>query len=323
MLASYIEHVGPPEAIRYGKLADPIGGPTDAVVDLIATTVNPVDALIRSGRFATPMPFPFIVGRDAVGTVVSVGAGVTGFRVGDLVWTNSLGHGGRQGAAAERLVVPADRLYRLPEGVAPEVAVAVAHPAATAFLALFVHARIRPGDVVVVAGAAGNVGSALVVLGREAGARVVAIAAGRDAGYCRDLGADAVIDYADDVTAQLQRACPHGIDVYVDTSGHNDFESIMDLMVLRGRIIVLAGGAGRPVLPVGALYTRDRSIIGFVISHATTAELFEASRAVNRLLAAGRLRPRQIERLRLADLAEAHRRIEAGPMHGVRFVVAP
>jgi len=72
------------------------------LVDVVATTVDPVDALVRSGRFRTPVPLPFVVGRDLAGTVAEAGAGAAGFAPGEAVWCNSLGHAGRQGAAAQR-----------------------------------------------------------------------------------------------------------------------------------------------------------------------------------------------------------------------------
>jgi NADPH:quinone reductase-like Zn-dependent oxidoreductase len=323
MRAAYIEQIGPPEAITYGDLPEPVGGPTDVVVEMMATTVNPVDTMVRSGAYETFTPFPFIVGRDAVGTVSSVGSGVDRFVVGDLVWTNSLGHDGRQGAAAQRLVVPVDRLYHLPLGVDPLAAVALVHPAATAHLALFVHGRVRAGDVVAVVGAAGNVGAAMVVLARQAGAQVVAIASEADAAYCEEIGAELVLDYAADVGTQLRRTYPDGIDVYLDPSGRNEIEAALSMLARRGRIVLLAGGAARPVLPVDTVYMYDRSIIGFVISHATSCELADAARAFNQHVAAGQLQPRGIEHVRLADLAVAHRLVESGPMRGVRLVATP
>lgn len=129
--------------------------------------VNPVDAFIRSGRYRTSTPFPFVVGRDLVGTVVAAGGG-SHVAVGDRVWCNSLGHGGRQGSFAEYAVVPQDRCYRVPPRVDPAVLVAAVHPAATAFLAWFVHARLRPGQSVYVGGAAGNVGSAATAMAHRA-----------------------------------------------------------------------------------------------------------------------------------------------------------
>ncbi|MEV6931642.1 NADPH:quinone reductase [Dactylosporangium sp. NPDC051485] len=324
MRAAYLEQLGPPDVIRFGEVADPVPGPADVLVDVLATTVNPVDTFVRSGVFRTPLPMPFVVGRDLVGTVAAAGPGATGFAPGDLVWCNSLGHAGRQGAAAQRAVVAADRLYRLPAGVAPEVAVTMVHPAATAFLGLFTHGRLRAGETVVVAGAGGNVGSALVVLAVAAGARVVATASAADADYCAGLGAAEVLDYrAPDLAAGLARACPDGIGLYLDTSGRNDLETVVELLAFRGRVVLLAGAASRPVLPAGALYMHDRTVTGFVISHASAAELAEASVTINRLLAAGRLRPRATLELPLARTAEAHRMIERGELHGRRTVLRP
>jgi len=321
---AYVEQLGPPENIRYGPLPEPTPGPTDVLVEVTAVAVNPVDTFVRSGAFPTPVSFPFVIGRDLVGTVLEAGPGAPGFATGDLVWCNSLGHGGRQGAAAERVVVPADRLYHLPPGVDPVEAVAVVHPAATAHLALFTHGGLQPGRTVLVLGAAGNVGSALVVMAAEAGARVVAVASARDEEYCRSLGAAEVFDYRDPAFPdRVRAACPGGVDLYLDTSGTNDLETAVDLLALRGRIVVLAGGGSRPVLPAGELYRKDCSVVGFVISHATTAELAGAAREVNRLLAAGRLRPRTVEELPLSAAAEAHRRMERGELRGRRVVLRP
>ncbi|MCX3061815.1 NADPH:quinone reductase [Streptomyces beihaiensis] len=324
MRAAFIEELGPPEAIRYGELPEPVAGPTDVLVAVEAVSANPVDTFVRSGVFRTPLQFPAVIGRDLVGTVVSAGPGAPGFAPGDRVWCNSLGHGGRQGAAAERAVVPADRLYRLPDGVDPADAVAVLHPGATAHLGLFTHGRVRPGETVLVLGAAGNVGSALVVMAVEAGARVVATAAARDAEYVASLGAHAVLDYRDPELARgIGEACPDGVDVHLDTSGTNDLTAAVETLAHRGRIVLLAGAAARPALPAGPLYMKDGSVVGFVISHATTAELAEAARTLNRLLAGGRLRPRQVERAPLSDAARTHRRLEEGKLHGRRVVLEP
>src|SRR5579862_5767857 len=218
MRAAYIEQFGPPENIRIGQLPAPQPGPTDVLVDVLCTTVNPVDALIRAGIYRVPASFPFIVGRDLVGRVAATSWSTPEFRAGDLVWCNSLGHGGRQGATAEQVIVPADRLYHLPEGVAPADAVTVLHPAATAYLALFTHGRLSAGDTVLVAGAGGNVGSAAVTMAVAAGARVIATAAEPDVDYCRALGAAEAFDYKDANLAQLVRAsAPRGVDICIDT----------------------------------------------------------------------------------------------------------
>jgi 2-desacetyl-2-hydroxyethyl bacteriochlorophyllide A dehydrogenase len=322
MRAAYIEELGPPEAIRYGELEVPEPGPTDVLVEVTATTVNPVDTFVRSGLFETKLTFPFVVGRDFVGVVRAAGPGAAGFAPGDQVWGNSLGHEGRQGAAAEYAVVAADRLYRLPPDADPVELVAVAHPAATAYLGLITHGRLRPGETVLVLGAAGNVGSALVTLAAHAGARVIAVASGRDLAYCRGLGAPAAIDYREPALPhRVRELCPGGVDVILDTSGTNDLTTAVESLAPRGRVVLLAGARTRPVLPAGALYMKDGSVTGFVISHATAAELAEAAGLINTLVAGKVLRARQLEQRPLAEAAMTHRQLEDGGLRGRRVVL--
>lgn len=324
MFAAYVERLGPTDEIRYGSLPVPTFGPTDVLVHVTATTVNPVDAYVRAGRFPTPLAFPFVLGRDLVGTVAAVGSAATGFAVGDRVWSNSLGHGGRQGPAAEYATVAADRLYPLPDGVDPITAVAIAHPAATAYLALIVHGVVLAGETVYVGGAAGNVGSAAVVLAARAGAHVIASARTEDHAYCRELGADHVIDYRDPNAQQaLRDVAPGGIDVYLDTSGRQDLAPAVEALARRGRIVAIAGMNDRITVPVGPLYRRDASVRGFAISNATVDELAAAAQLVSQLLVEGVLAPRRTEELPLTDMAQAHDRIESGAAHGQRLIIRP
>jgi len=324
MRAAWIDRLGPVDNIRYGELPVPAPGPTDVLVRVAAVAVNPVDTFVRSGSYRTPIPFPFVLGRDLVGTVAATGSAAVGFMPGEKVWCNSMGHGGRQGAAAEYAIVSADRLYRLPEGADPEQAVAILHPAATAHLALHTHGGLRPGETVYVAGGAGNVGGAAIVLASRAGARAIASARAEDLDYCRSLGAAVALDYrADGLARELRDAAPDGVNVYLDTSGRHDMALAVDVLAARGRIILMAGKGARPPLPVGPLYTRDGSIVGFAISNASTSELAEAAKAVNQLLAERALAPRKVEVLPLACAAEAHRRMESGKLRGTRLVLRP
>lgn len=93
----------------------PVPGPADVLVRVDALAVNHVDTFVRSGAYRTETPFPFIIGRDLAGTVTATGPDVSGFRPGDRVWSNSLGHDGRQGSFAQWASVPVERLYRLPD----------------------------------------------------------------------------------------------------------------------------------------------------------------------------------------------------------------
>lgn len=308
MKAAYITAYGPAEAIQVGDLPIPVLSPTDVLVHVDAVTVNHVDTFIRSGAYRTNTPFPFIIGRDLVGTVEDVGAGVTDFQPGDRVWSNSLGHNGRQGSFAEKASVAVERLYRLPDGVAAPEAVTVFHPAATAYLGLFREGRLRAGETVVVTGAAGGVGSAVVQMAVAAGARVVATASSHDAEYCLSLGAHAVVDYrARNVAAAIGKVTPEGVDLFWDNSGINDIEGMLPVLAQGARVVVMSGLNSRPEIPMGKLYTRDVSLHGFVISNASVSDLSDAATLINRLLAAGCLRTRISATLSLAEAAEAHR----------------
>ncbi|MFC7885818.1 NADPH:quinone reductase [Streptomyces sp. NPDC057376] len=324
MRAAYIDSVGPAGHIRHGELPVPAVGPTDVLVRVGAVAVNPVDTFVRSGAYATPLPFPFVVGRDLVGEVALAGPGAAGFTPGQRVWCNSLGHGGRQGSCAQYATVAAERLYAAPPDIADEDLVAAAHPVASAWLALFRHARLGAGETVYVGGGAGNVGGAAVALAARAGARVVATARAEDAEAVRVLGAAEVLDHrAPDLGEQVRRAAPDGYDVHLDTSGHAVLADSVEALAHGGRLVAMVGlGGGATELPVGRLYTRDASIVGFAISNATTSDLADAADGVLRLLRDTPWRPRVADRLPLSMTAEAHRRLEAGEVRG-RLLLTP
>jgi NADPH:quinone reductase-like Zn-dependent oxidoreductase len=311
--AAYITTLGSPDVITYGEMDRPVPGPTDVLVRVEAAAVDPVDTFVRSGAYRTPTPFPFVLGRDLVGTVAETGPGATGFAVGDRVWSHSLGHGGRQGVTAEYCVVGVDRLYHLPGDVDAARAVAVLHPVATAHLALFRHARLRPGETVLVIGGAGNVGRAATVLAVRAGARVLAVARAETAPDCLRAGATAVVDHRDpDAAEQLRELTGDGVDVHLDTSGHQDLDAALALVGHGARVVLMAGLSARPVLPVGAVYPRDVSLIGFAISNSSVDDLAGTARVINHGLADDAFPiPVSVE-LPLSRTAEAHRMIEAG-----------
>lgn len=322
-MAAYITALGGPERITVGELPVPRVGPTDVLVQVVALATNPVDTLVRSGGYATATPFPFVVGRDLVGTVVDAGEGASGLGPGDRVWCNSMGHAGRQGAFATYVVAPVERVYPLSQGVDPVAAVAALHPGATAYLGLFRHGGLGADATVVIGGGAGNVGSCAVELARRAGARVVATAREEDFGRVQALGADLVLDYRDpELTRRLGTAVPEGADVYWDTSGHHDLAQAAAVLARGGRVVLSAAGPAPPALPVRELYTRDAALTGFAISNASVADLAAAARVVNRELAAGRLRTRIAATLALGDSACAHRLVEAPERPG-RVVVRP
>ena len=322
-LAAYITALGPADCIKVGSLPVATPGPTDVLVRTEAMAVDNVDTLVRSGAYRTPTPFPFIVGRDMVGTVVTAGPGASAFTEGDRVWCNSLGHGGRQGSFAEYVVVAADRLYHLAADVDPIRAVAVLHTAGTASLGLFRDARLGAGDTIIVGGGAGGVGSAVVQLAAMCGAHVIATAAADDADWCRASGAAQVFDYRDQgLLPKLADAAPHGADVYWDTSGHLDLPAIAPLLAVGARVMVTAAREPAVSLPARSYYIRDISVLGFAISNASTSDLAAAARIINSRLSDNTLQVRIAARMPLTAAAQAHRQLESGHTRG-RLIVLP
>ncbi|GAA1860647.1 NADPH:quinone reductase [Brevibacterium marinum] len=348
MKAAFVNRLGGVEEIRYGDLPEPVPGPTDCLVEVAAVSLNPVDTFVRSGRFSTAVPLPFILGRDLVGTVVSAPPG-TSLARGQTVWCDSLGYEGRQGSYAELAVVPADRLYPAPSGIEAHSTdahrlVALAHPATTAWLGWFEHGRLVPGDTVFVGGGAGNVGNAAIRLAAAAGARIVASSHSRDFDTVRAAGAEVVLDYRDpDLPAACARAAPEGFDLVWDTSGHHDGEFLAEATAPGARVLITASAAPNTEVPLGRLYTKDVSLIGFVMSRTTADQLARAAKGLTPFLrpraagpltrtdktsatgtvsSAGALTTAIAEVLPLSEAARAHRMMETGEIRG-RVVLTP
>jgi NADPH:quinone reductase-like Zn-dependent oxidoreductase len=129
----------------------------------------------------------------------------------------------------------------------------------------------------------------------------------------------ATVDYRDpELAAHLRDLAPGGIDVHWETSGHHDFDVVAAAVAIGGRVLLTAsaGPHREPPLPVPALYTRDVSLVGFVISRARASDLGDAAGLINGLLRAGRLSARIADVLPLSATGEAHRRMEAGEVDG-------
>ncbi|MGA8593187.1 MAG: NADPH:quinone reductase [Bryobacteraceae bacterium] len=312
MKAAYIEKVGPPENIIFGDLPKPVINAGQVLVKVMAAAVDPIDTYIRRGSFSMDLNFPFIIGRDMVGIVEAVGGNVKRFSPGARVWCNNQGYHGRQGTFAEYLAIGEEFLYPLPDGVDEKRAVAVAHAATTASIGLLREARLRASESLFVNGGAGNVGSAVLQLGANLGARVIVTAGSEtDLEYCRALGAERAVNYkTGDIVKAISEFAPGGIDVYWDTTTKPDFERAVPLLAHRGRIILMAGLDAHPALPVGAFYTKDCSMHGFAITNATAQELQDCASAINGSLAKGKLSARIDRVMPLTQAAAAHQLIE-------------
>ena len=307
MKAAYIEKTGPIDQITYGDLPKPKVGDTEALVQVKAVSVNPIDTYIRSGAVPMELPKPFILGCDLAGVVEAVGPEVKRVKVGDRVWGSNQGLLGRQGTFAQFAAVDEQWLYPIPEEVSFEDAAAVALVGITAHLGLFRDAQLKMGEKVFVHGGSGGVGSSVVQMARAVGAKVMTTAGNDDkVQICRKLGANVVVNYR---TGNIDDALRKfgSVDVWWENLREPNFERAMNHLALRGRIVIMAGRDAKPAFPIGPFYTRDARMYGFAMFNAPADEQRKAAAEINRWLARGRLRP-QIDRvMKLSEAAEAHK----------------
>jgi len=331
MKAAFFETTGTPDVIRVGDLACPAPGSGQILVQVLAASINPIDTYIRSGAAPMPLPKPAITGTDFAGVVTSVGPGVTRFKPGDRVWGSNQGLLGRQGTCGEYVCVDQAWAYPTPTGVADELAAAGALVGITAHLGLFERAKLQPGEFVFVNGGTGGVGSMVVQMVKAAGARVIcSVGSDEKAKLARELGADGVINYkTDDIAAKVKEATGGvGIHVWYETLPPSDFDKTIELMAPRGRIVVMAGRAARPVFPNGPFYVKGLSLFGFAMFNMSAAEQQRCADDMNLWLGSGALKPLIGARFSLANTAEAHQLQEdntlrkAGTLTG-KIVILP
>jgi NADPH:quinone reductase len=319
MKAAYITQTGPPDVIQYGELPDPQPAPTQVLVKVGAVAVNPIDAYIRSGAVALPLKFPYIIGGDLAGTVVSCGAEVRSFKPGDRVWGTNQGTGGRPGSFSELAAVDERWLHPTPAKQSDAEAAAGALVGITAHLGLFLHAGLKPGEILLVNGGTGGVGSAVVQFAKWAGARVIAtVGSPEKKNLCESWGADLVVDYhsptLDDEIRKFAEPFG-GIDIWFETQREPTLDRAVPMMAMRGRIILMAGRTSRPEMPVGPFYIKDLRLLGMTIFNATPDEQRACAKGIRALAEQGGWHPQIGKTLPLSEAAAAHRLQEENTLH--------
>lgn len=324
MQAAFFSQTGPADVIQIGELPAPTPKVGEVQVKISHSAINPIDLYIRAGTIAATLPFPFVPHADFAGSVSAVGDGVTRFKAGDKVWGSNQGMMGRQGTAAQLACIHEDWIYPLPAGVDEDDAASVALTGITAHLGLFRTGQLQHGETVFVNGGTGGVGSMVVQMAKAHNAHVIAtVGSDEKAKLCQSWGADMVLNYkTDDLATRIKDFTKgQGVDLWYETQRDPSFEQILPLMKMRGRVVVIAGRAAKPVLPFGIFYVRDLSIRGFAMFNATPAEQRHCSEDINRWLASGKLKAVIGKTYPLAQTADAHRFLEANTMQGAGTLV--
>jgi len=295
--------------MKLEQAPDPSPAAGEVLVKIRAAGVNPVDHYIRSGAYARKPPLPYTPGFDGAGEVEAIGAGVSGFDVGDRVYVGGPGNkAAGAGTYAERaLCVPA-QLHPLPSQATFAQGAALGVPYATAYRALFQRAQARPGETVLVHGATGGVGIAVVELARAHGMVVIGTG-GTDAGLAevRSRGADVVVNHRNErYTDEIMAATGgRGVDVIVEMIANVNLERDLSLLAKYGRVVVV-GNRGRIEINPRDAMGRDADIKGMTLFNASDRDLMEIHAALVAGLATGTLRPVIGREMPLADAARAH-----------------
>jgi NADPH2:quinone reductase len=261
MKAILCTHYCGPDDLELRDLPEPAAGAGEVVVRVRAAALNFFDTLIIAGKYQTKPAFPFSPAAEFAGEVEGVGPGVTAVRPGDRVVAN-IGFG----AAREKVVVAADRLVRLPDGLDYERAAGLIVTYGTTLYALRERAQLEAGETLAVLGAAGGVGIAAVEIGKLLGARVIACASSAEKlAFAQRHGADVGVNYAEeDLKDALRRVTGgEGPHVIYDPVGGRATESALRAIAWGGRLLVVGFAAGEiPKLPLNLVLLKSCDVRG-------------------------------------------------------------
>lgn len=316
MKAIRIEKPGGRDALTYADVPEPSPARGQVLVAIEFAGVNFIDVYQREGLY--PIPTPFTPGLEAAGTVVGLGPGVDDFHVGDRV-----AYQGIHGAHAERAVVPADRLVRLPDGVSTRDAAALMLQGLTAHYLATSTYPLKSGDTCLVHAAAGGVGLLLCQIAKLRGARVFGtVSTEQKAALAREAGADEVIRYTTQnfVTETKRLTANRGVEVVYDSVGRTTFDQSLECLAPRG-FMVLFGQSSGPVAPInpqllsqkGSLYLTRPTLAHYA---ATRDELVNRTRELFGWVRDGRLSIRIDREVPFKDVAEAYRALEGRETSG-------
>ncbi|MDQ0707717.1 putative PIG3 family NAD(P)H quinone oxidoreductase [Arthrobacter woluwensis] len=321
MRAVQITEPGGPEVLRVTEMPDPVPGPGEVLIDVVAAGLNRADVQQRRGFYPPPAGASDIPGLEVSGRIAGFGPGVSRpFAVGEKVVALLSG-----GGYASKVAVPAGQVIRIPEGVDLVTAAGLPEVAATVYSNLYMTAGLQEGETVLIHGATGGIGAFAIQLAKALGA-VVATTAGsaeKVATARGFLGADVAIDYTTQSFPEALREANggHGADVILDVVGAKYLSANLDALEVHGRLVVigLQGGA-RGELDLGALLSKRAAVIGTTLRARPVEEKTAIMDAVREvvwpLIADGSVRPLVARTFPLAEVAEAHRYFDSGQHTG-------
>ena len=331
MRAWFLDSYDGVDSMRLGETPDPKPGPEEVLIRLRFAALNPADAFLAQAMYPAKPAFPHILGRDGVGEVAAAGSGVSSVKLGDTVGILRCDVGVEAwGTLAEKVVVPAVSIALPPAGWSLEQTAGAALVYLTAWQALTQWAQPSApepsGNVLVVTGASGGVGTAAVQLGKSMGLTVVGLSRSAEKGAkLRAEGADFVFDPADRNLrkAVMAAIAPRKVDLVVDNVGGELFNQLIAMLGYGGRISVVGRSAGEvPSFNTASLFFRRNRIGGVAVSDYTPQGAQAAWKEITaRLHAIGR-KPIVDHVFAFEEVKQAFARLAEGPMGKVLVRIA-
>jgi putative PIG3 family NAD(P)H quinone oxidoreductase len=311
-----ITEYGGPDVLQLAEVPDPEPGPGEVLVDVAATSVNRADLMQRQGHYPPPPGASEILGLECSGTVAGLGEGVAGWSVGDEVCALLAG-----GGYAERVAVPAAQVMPLPPGVELITAGGLPEVACTVWSTVVMHAGLAPGELLLVHGGSGGIGTHAIQVGRAVGARVATTASAERLPICADLGAEILIDYREQDFAEELKG---SVDVILDNMGAKYLKPNLAALGPDGRLVVIGlQGGTKAEINLGALLPKRASVAAIGLRgrpvdgpHGKAAICAAVVDELWPRIGDGRVKPVVHTSLPLERAAEAHRMLEAGGVVG-------
>ncbi|MBW0119607.1 NAD(P)H-quinone oxidoreductase, partial [Pseudonocardia abyssalis] len=317
MYAITVSEPGGPEAMQWAEVPDPVAKPGEVVLDVVASAVNRADLMQREGKYPPPPGASEIIGLECSGRIAALGEGVDGWAVGDEVCALLAG-----GGYAEKVAVPAAQLLPIPVGVDLVTAAGLPEVACTVWSNIVMAGRLSSGETFLVQGGSSGIGTHAIQVAKALGARVAATAGAPDRlERCRELGADIVIDYHDDIAEELKKATDgHGADVILDNMGAKGLAGNIAALAPDGRLVIIGMQGGvKGELDIGALLRKRGSVTAMGLRgrpvdgpNGKGAVVAEVTANVWPMIGDGTVKPIVHGTVPMARAAEAHRTLEGG-----------
>jgi len=313
------EGAGGPEVLVVRDLPDPAPGPGEVVLAVAAAGLNRADLLQRQGFYPPPPGASDVLGMECSGTVAAVGTEVKGWTVGDQACALL-----SAGAYATQVAVPVGQLMPVPEGVDLVAAAALPEVAGTVWSNVFMLAALQPGEVLLVHGGAGGIGSFAIQLATQLGARVLTTAGTAEKrDFCLTLGAEVAIDYHDEdfVEVVKEHTGGAGANVVLDNMGAVYLERNVSALATEGRLVVIGlQGGTKGELDLNALMRKRAAILATTLRARPSEEKAAICASVVEhvwpLVAEGKVREIVDTTIPLDDVRRAHELMESGTHTG-------